>query len=96
MYLIPIDSKKDNNIVDHLSAKYKMAWCCLQCFVIGAYNSIVTMQLIEGRILFSFHNSNNLNISLITLFTCVGWFTVTCSWFGLNAIVKDNISCGTG
>jgi hypothetical protein len=35
-------------IVGHISAKHKLAWCCLQCCVICASNSIVTMQLIEG------------------------------------------------
>jgi hypothetical protein len=25
-----------------------LTWCCLQCCMIGASNSIVTMQLIEG------------------------------------------------
>jgi hypothetical protein len=28
--------------------KHKLAWCCLQCCVIGASNSLVTLQLIEG------------------------------------------------
>jgi hypothetical protein len=36
------------NIVDHISAKHKLTWCCLQCCMIGASNSLVNMQLIEG------------------------------------------------
>jgi hypothetical protein len=34
--------------VDHFSAKHKLTWCCLQCCMIGASNSMVTMKLIEG------------------------------------------------
>jgi hypothetical protein len=34
--------------VDHISAKHKLIWCCLQCCMIGASNSMVVMQLIEG------------------------------------------------
>jgi hypothetical protein len=34
--------------VNHISTKQKLAWCCLQCCMIGASNSLVTMQLIEG------------------------------------------------
>jgi hypothetical protein len=41
-----------------------LTWCCLQCCMIGASNSIVTMQLIEGSnqmdyllILLDFHDS---------------------------------------
>jgi hypothetical protein len=46
VYFIPIFS--EGNIVDHISAKYKLVWCCLQCCVIGASNSMVTIKLIEG------------------------------------------------
>jgi hypothetical protein len=46
LYLIPVCS--EGNIVDHISAKHKLTWCCLQCFMIDASNSIVTMKLIEG------------------------------------------------
>jgi hypothetical protein len=46
LYLIPVSS--EGNIVDHISAKHKLTWCCLQCCMIGASNSLVTMQLIEG------------------------------------------------
>jgi hypothetical protein len=34
--------------VDHISAKHKLTCCCLQCCMIGASNSLVSMQLIEG------------------------------------------------
>jgi hypothetical protein len=46
-------------IVDHTSAKHQLAWCCLQCCVIGASNSLVTMKLIEG--------SNRLEYLLVLL-----------------------------
>jgi hypothetical protein len=46
LYLIPIWSLW--NIVNHISAKYKLVWCCLQYCVIGAHNSLVTIKLIEG------------------------------------------------
>jgi hypothetical protein len=46
LYLIPVCS--EGNIVDHISAKHKLTWCCLQCCMVGASNSKVTMQLIEG------------------------------------------------
>jgi hypothetical protein len=46
LHLIPVGS--EGNIVDHISAKHKLAWFCLQCCMIGASNSIVAMQLIEG------------------------------------------------
>jgi hypothetical protein len=49
--------------VNHFSAKHKLTWCCLQCCVISASNSLVTMQLIEGSnqmdyliILLDFHD----------------------------------------
>jgi hypothetical protein len=29
----------ESNIVDHISAKHKLAWCCLHCCVIGASDS---------------------------------------------------------
>jgi hypothetical protein len=45
--LIPLCS--EGNIVDHISAKHKLTWCCLQCCMIGASDSMVTMQLIEGN-----------------------------------------------
>jgi hypothetical protein len=45
-YLIPIFS--EGNIVNHISAKHKLAWCCLQYCAIVASNSLVTMQIIEG------------------------------------------------
>jgi hypothetical protein len=38
------------NIMDHISDKHKLVWCCPQCCVIGVSNSLVTMQLIEGSI----------------------------------------------
>jgi hypothetical protein len=44
--VIPVCS--EGNIVDHISAKHKLTWCCLQCCMIGASNSLVIMQLIEG------------------------------------------------
>jgi hypothetical protein len=41
-----------------------LTWCCLQCYMIGASNSLVTMQLIEGSnqmdyllIFLDFHDS---------------------------------------
>jgi hypothetical protein len=34
--------------VNHISTKHKLTWCCLQCCMIGASNSIGTIQLIEG------------------------------------------------
>jgi hypothetical protein len=48
LYSILVCSK--GNIVDHISAKHKVAVirCCLQCCMIGTSNSLVTMQLIEG------------------------------------------------
>jgi hypothetical protein len=46
LYSIPVCS--EGNIVDHISAKHKLTWCCLQCCMIGASNSLVTMNLIEG------------------------------------------------
>jgi hypothetical protein len=46
LYSIPVCS--EGNIVDHISAKHKLTWFCLQCCMIGASNSLVTMQLIEG------------------------------------------------
>jgi ABC-type transport system involved in cytochrome c biogenesis permease subunit len=57
LYSIPVCS--EGNIVDHISAKYKLAWCCLHCCMIGASNSLVTMQLIEG--------SNQMNYILLVL-----------------------------
>jgi hypothetical protein len=38
----------EGNIVDHISAKHKLTWSCLQYCMDGASNSLVTMQLIEG------------------------------------------------
>jgi hypothetical protein len=46
LYSIPVFS--ECNIVDHISAKNKLTWCCLQCCVIGASNSMEPMKLIEG------------------------------------------------
>jgi hypothetical protein len=46
LYSIPVCS--EGNIVDHIFAKHNLAWCCLRCCVIGASNSLVIMQLIEG------------------------------------------------
>jgi hypothetical protein len=46
-----ITTFSEGNIVDHISAKHKLAWCCLQCYVIGASKSMTTMQLIEEVIL---------------------------------------------
>jgi hypothetical protein len=46
LYLIPMCS--EGNIEDHISAKHKLTWCCLQCCMIGASNSLVTMKSIEG------------------------------------------------
>jgi hypothetical protein len=46
LYSIPVCP--EGNIVDHISAKHKLTWCCLQCCMIGASNRLVTMQLIEG------------------------------------------------
>jgi hypothetical protein len=34
--------------VDHISAKHKLTWYCLQCCKIGASNNLVTIRLIEG------------------------------------------------
>jgi hypothetical protein len=48
LYLIPIRSA--GNILDHIPAKDKLTWCCLQCCMNSASNSMVTMQLIEGNI----------------------------------------------
>jgi hypothetical protein len=62
LYMIPVFS--EGNIVDHISAKQKLAWCCLQCCVICASSSMVTMELIEGvnqmdylLVLLDFHDS---------------------------------------
>jgi hypothetical protein len=44
----PIPVCSEGNIVDHISAKHKFVQCCLQCFMIGAFNSYVSMKLIEG------------------------------------------------
>jgi hypothetical protein len=68
--------------VDHISAKHKLIWCCLQCCMKVASNSLVSMQLIEGsnqmdylvvllyfHDFFSFFKSNNLSVSLPTLCT---------------------------
>jgi hypothetical protein len=48
----------EGNIVDHISAKQKLesTWFCLQCFMIGASNSLVTMQLIEGSNQMDYHH----------------------------------------
>jgi hypothetical protein len=46
LHFVPVYS--EGNIVNHIPAKHKLAWCCLQCCVIGASNSIVTMQFIGG------------------------------------------------
>jgi hypothetical protein len=43
--LKPVSSEGKN--VNHIFAKHKLAWCCLQCCMIGACNILVTMQLIE-------------------------------------------------
>jgi hypothetical protein len=45
LYLIPVCF--EGNIVDQISAKHKLTWCCLQCCMIGAFNSLESMQLIE-------------------------------------------------
>jgi hypothetical protein len=37
LYSIPVCS--EGNIMDHISAKHKFTWCCLQCCMIGASNS---------------------------------------------------------
>jgi hypothetical protein len=44
--LIPLCS--EDNIVDDISAKHKLAWCCLQCCVISASDILVNTQLIGG------------------------------------------------
>jgi hypothetical protein len=46
LYSIPFCS--EGNIVDHISAKHKLAWCCLHRCMICASNIMLTMQLIEG------------------------------------------------
>jgi hypothetical protein len=60
--------------VDHISAKHKLTWCCLQCCMIGASNSLVTMQLIEGSnqmdyllalVLLDFHDCFHFPIQMI-------------------------------
>jgi hypothetical protein len=45
--------------VDHISAKHKLTWCCLQCCMIGASNSMLIMQLIE--------ESNQMNCFVVLL-----------------------------
>jgi hypothetical protein len=55
---IPIFS--EGNIVNHISAKDKLAWCCLQCCVIGASNRLFIIQLIEG--------SNQMNYFVVLLY----------------------------
>jgi hypothetical protein len=47
LYSIPVSS--EGNIVDHIAAKHKLAWCCLQCCVIFAFNSMVTMYFWIGQ-----------------------------------------------
>jgi hypothetical protein len=104
LYLIPVCS--EGNIVDHISAKHKLIWCFLQCCMIGASTNLVSMQLIEGskpqsnglsscvsRCSWLFSKSNDLSMSLTTLYTCsmiafaCEWKIVTCSWFGFNTII---------
>jgi hypothetical protein len=58
-FLYSITVCSEGNIVNHISAKHKLTWCCLQCCMIGALNSLVTMQLIEG--------SNQMDYLLIVL-----------------------------
>jgi hypothetical protein len=110
LYSIPVCS--EGNIVDHISAKHKLTWCCLQCCMIGASNSLITMQLIGGinqmdyrLVLLDFHYCSHFPSQMIwaghwklaTLctrsmiaFDC-GWYVVTCSWFGFNAIVVTHL-----
>jgi hypothetical protein len=45
--LIPGGSQ--GNILDHISAKNKLASYCLQCCVMGASNKLITMQLIKVK-----------------------------------------------
>jgi hypothetical protein len=47
LYSIPVFS--EGYIVDDISAKHKLTWCCLQCCVISASISLTTMQLTEGN-----------------------------------------------
>jgi hypothetical protein len=58
-FLYSITVCSEGNIVDHISANHKLTWCCLQCCMIGASNSLVAMQLIEG--------SNQLDYLLVCL-----------------------------
>jgi hypothetical protein len=47
-FLSLISLCSEGNIVDHISAKDKLTWCCLHCCVIGASNSMVSIHLIGG------------------------------------------------
>jgi hypothetical protein len=38
----------EGNIEDHIFAKHKLTLCCLQCCMVGASNSLESMQYIEG------------------------------------------------
>jgi hypothetical protein len=57
--------------VDYTSAKHKLTWCCLQCCMIGASNSMVSMQLIEG--------SNQMDYPLVVLYFH-DWFPSQMIW----------------
>jgi hypothetical protein len=46
LYLIPVCS--EGNIVNHISAKHKLAWFCQHCCVIGGSNNLLTIQFIKG------------------------------------------------
>jgi hypothetical protein len=69
-YLIPDCS--EGNIVDQISAKHKLTRCCLQCCMIGAFNSLESMQLIEGSnqmdyllVLLDFHDCSHFPSQII-------------------------------
>jgi hypothetical protein len=47
-FLHLIQIRSEVKIVNYICAKHKLECCCLQCFVIGASNSLVNRQLIEG------------------------------------------------
>jgi hypothetical protein len=94
LYSIPVCS--EGNIVDHISAKHKLTWCCLQCCMIGASHSLNTMQLIEGSnkmdyllVLLDFHDCFPSQI----IWTCHWQLCVLAQWLYLLLYCVWVVTC---
>jgi hypothetical protein len=90
-FLYSISVCSEDNIVDHISAKHKLTWCCLQCCMIGASNRLVTMQLIEGS------NQMDYLLVLLDFHDCFPSQMIwTCHWQTTTLCTRSMIAFACG